>query len=89
VLAQYRLVRRLVEGGCPSDVVKPLRLVESNTASSIGIGLIDMGQSEAASRYFQRARHAAHEAGSRACAAYAAASTSRAALSNAVTPPLR
>jgi transcriptional regulator with XRE-family HTH domain len=86
VLAQYRLVRRLVEGGCPSNLVKPLRLVESNTASTIGIGLINMGQPEVASRYFQRARHAAHEAGNPACAAYAAASTSRAAFQRGDTP---
>jgi len=86
VLAQHRLVRRLLEGGCPNNLVKPLRLVESNTASTIGIGLINMGQPEAASRYFQRARHAAHEAGNPACAAYAAASTSRAAFQRGDTP---
>ncbi len=86
VMAQHGLVRRLLEGGCPDNVVKPLKLVESNIASTIGSYLIDMGRPEAAKGYFQRARRAGHDAGNPACAAYAAANTSFAARLRGDTP---
>lgn len=86
VVAQHGLVRRLVEGGCPGNLVKPLKLVESNIASTIGTCLINMGRSEAAKGYFARARKAGHHAGNPACAAYAAANASFAAFLRGDTP---
>jgi tetratricopeptide (TPR) repeat protein len=86
VVAQHGLVRRLLAGGCPDNLVKPLKLVDSNTASTIGICLINMGRSEAAKDYFQRARQAAHHAGNPAYAAYAAANASIAAFLRGDTP---
>ena len=73
VIAQHGLVRRLLTGDCPEGLRKALNLVDSNMACTIGGYLIDMGQPEAASRYLQRARRAAHKAGNTAYAAYAAA----------------
>lgn len=72
VIAQHGLVRRLLAGDCAENLRKALNLVDSNMACSIGGYLIDMGQLEAASRYFERARRAAHKAGNTAYAAYAA-----------------
>jgi transcriptional regulator with XRE-family HTH domain len=86
VVAQHGLVRRLAEGGCPDNLVKPLKLVESNAASAIGGYLIDMGRPEAAKGYFARARKAGHHAGNPACAAYAAANASFAAFLRGDTP---
>ena len=88
VLAQYAIVRRLLKGkgGCPDKFVKPLRLVESNTASTIGACLINLDQSGQAKDYFERARKAAHDAGNPACAAYAAANASLAAFHRRNTP---
>jgi transcriptional regulator with XRE-family HTH domain len=85
LVAQHHLVGRLLSG-CPDNLIKPLRLLESNIASTIGIGLINMGQPEEASHYFQIARRAAHKASNPACAAYAAANTSRAAFQRRDTP---
>ncbi len=73
VIAQHGLVRRLLAGDYPEQLRKALNLVDANMACTIGGYLIDMGQLEAASRYLQHARHAAHKAGNTACAAYAAA----------------
>ena len=86
VVAQHRLVRRIVAGGCPANLVKPLTVVESNVASAIGGYLIDMGRFEAANGYFAQARKAGHRAGNPACAAYAAANASYAAFLRGDTP---
>jgi transcriptional regulator with XRE-family HTH domain len=86
VVAEHGLVRRLLEGGCPDTMIKPLSLVESNIASAIGGYLVDMGDPTQAMRYFARARKAGHDAGSPACAAYAAINTSFAAFLRADTP---
>lgn len=86
VTTQHRLVHRLLDGGCPSKLVKPLKLVQSAIASTVGTCLVNMGQPEAASRYFQRARRSGHNAGSPACAAYAAANASFAAFLRNDTP---
>ncbi|MGH3755607.1 MAG: helix-turn-helix domain-containing protein [Pseudonocardiaceae bacterium] len=85
VVAQHQIVRRLL-GGCSGAMVKPLKLVESNMASTIGLYLIDMGHPEGATDYFQRARKAGHEAGSPTYAAYAAISTSYVAFLRHDTP---
>lgn len=85
VVAQHQIVRRLL-GGCSGAMVKPLKLVESNMASSIGYYLIDMGHPEGATDYFQRARKAGHEAGNPTYAAYAALGTSYAAFLRHDTP---
>ena len=79
VVAQHGLVRRLLAGDCPEKLHKALQLVDSNMACTIGGYLIDMGQLEAAGRYFGRARRAAHKAGNTAYATYAAVHTSDAA----------
>jgi transcriptional regulator with XRE-family HTH domain len=79
VVAQHRLVRRLLAGDCPQKLYKALSLVDSNMAATIGGYLIDMGQPEAASRYFTHARRAAHNASNTAYATYAAINTSFAA----------
>jgi len=86
VVAEHGLVRRLLEGGCPDTMIKPLSLVESNIASAIGGYLVDMGHPTQAMPYFARARKAGHDAGSPACAAYAAINTSFAAFLRADTP---
>jgi transcriptional regulator with XRE-family HTH domain len=79
VVAQQRIVRHLLEGDCPAELRKPLSLVDSNMATTIGCYLVDMGQPEAARRYFHHARRAGHDARNPACAAYAAAEASWAA----------
>jgi transcriptional regulator with XRE-family HTH domain len=76
VVAQHRLVRRLLRGGCPEGLRQSLSVVDSNMASTVGLYLVDMGQLEAAGRYFQHARKSAHDAANPAYAAYAAANTS-------------
>ncbi len=86
IIAQHGLVRRLREGGCPDRLVKPLRLLDSNMASTIGGYLVDMGQPEAATGYFAHARRAGHDAGNPACAAYAAANACFAAFLRGDTP---
>ncbi len=86
IVAQHRLVGRLLKGDCPHNLVKPLRLAHSTTAATIGTCLINMGQPETASRYFAQARKAGHQAGNPACAAYAAANASFAAFLRADTP---
>ncbi|MGH3849495.1 MAG: helix-turn-helix domain-containing protein, partial [Pseudonocardiaceae bacterium] len=85
VVAQHRIVRHLL-GGCPDGLRKSLRLVDSSMATSIGCYLIDMGQSDGARRYFERARRAGHDARNPACAAYAAAWATRAAFLRGDTP---
>jgi transcriptional regulator with XRE-family HTH domain len=79
VIAQHGLVRRLLAGDCPEQFRKPLHLVDSNMACTIGGYLIDMGQREAASGYFAHARRAAHNASNTTYATYAAINTSFAA----------
>jgi transcriptional regulator with XRE-family HTH domain len=79
VVAQQRIVRRLLEGGCPDGLHQPLSLVDSNMATTIGCYLVDMGQPDGARRYFHHARRAGHDARNPACAAYAAAEASWAA----------
>ncbi len=86
VTAQHRLVHRLLDGDCPDNLVKPLTLVDSTMASTIGGYLIDMGHSDQAKSYFEHARKAAHDAGNTVYAAYAAAYTSFAAFMLADTP---
>ncbi len=86
VLAQHGLVRRLREGGCPDGLIKPLRLVESNMASTIGTCLVNMNHPETAMGYFAQARRAGHDAGNPACAAYAAANACMAAFLRGDTP---
>jgi transcriptional regulator with XRE-family HTH domain len=87
VRAQHRLVRRLLDGDeCREQLRRPLSLVDSNMASTIGGYLVDMGQPTDASRYFADARRAAHDAHNPAYAAYAAANTSFAAFVRADTP---
>ncbi len=86
VMAQHRLVYRLLVGDCPEQLRKPLHLVDSNIACAIGGYLVGMGQLDEGSRYFAHARKAAHDAGNRVCAAYAAANTSFAAFERADTP---
>ena len=85
-IAQHQVARRLLQGDCPEWLRKPLSLVDSTMASAIGGYLIDMGQPDAASRYFERARRAGHDAGNPACCAYAAANTSFAAFLRGDTP---
>ncbi|MGH3937406.1 MAG: hypothetical protein ACRDTG_02025 [Pseudonocardiaceae bacterium] len=78
VLDQHAIVRRL-QTGCPDQFRKPLQLLDSTMASTIGGYLIDMGQPHAAIPYFNRARKTAHDAGNPTCAAYAAQAASFAA----------
>lgn len=86
VIAQHGLVRRLLAGDCPDNLRKPLHLVDSNIAATIGGYLIDMGQPETAARYFAHARQAAHNANNTTYAAYAAINTSFAARLRGETP---
>jgi transcriptional regulator with XRE-family HTH domain len=86
VVAQHQLVRRLLAGDCPEQFRKSLHLVDSNMAATIGGYLIDMGQFEEASRYFARARKAAHNASNTSYAAYAVINTSFAARLKGDTP---
>jgi transcriptional regulator with XRE-family HTH domain/tetratricopeptide (TPR) repeat protein len=86
VLAQHQLVRRLLAGDCPEQFRKPLHLIDSNMAATLGGYLIDMGQHEAARGYFEHARRAAHKASHPALAAYAAAKMSMAAFLCGDTP---
>ncbi|HKR49780.1 MAG TPA: hypothetical protein VJT72_09420 [Pseudonocardiaceae bacterium] len=55
-------------------------------ASTIGLGLMNMGHPDAAKDYFQRARKAGHEARSTAYAAYAATNASGAAFLRSDAP---
>jgi hypothetical protein len=48
VMAQHRLVHRLLIGDCPEQFRKPLNLVDSNIACTIGGYLLDMGDSDQA-----------------------------------------
>jgi transcriptional regulator with XRE-family HTH domain len=73
IVAQHRIVRRLLTGGCSEGLRKPLSTVDSNMASTIGSYLISMEQPDGARRYFEHARRAGHDARNPACAAYAAA----------------
>lgn len=87
VMAQHAIVRRLLHAGeCPDKFRKPLHLVDSTMACTIGGYLIDTGHPQAASRYFDRARRAAHHAHNPICAAYAAINTSFAAFQIRDTP---
>jgi hypothetical protein len=87
VIAQHGLLHRILAASdCPEKLRKPLNLVDSNMAATIGGYLIDMGQPEAASRYFAHARHAAHNANNTAYATYAAINTSFAARLRGDTP---
>jgi hypothetical protein len=86
IVAQHQIVRRLLEGGCPDNMIKTLKLMDSNIASTIGNCLINMGHPEAAQGYFARARKAGHDAGNLTYAAYAAINTSFAAFLRQDTP---
>lgn len=86
LLAQHSIVRHLLQGGCPDKLTKPLKLVESAIACTIGTCLINMGQHHRATDYFGQARRAGHDAGNPACAAYAAANASFSAFLRADTP---
>jgi transcriptional regulator with XRE-family HTH domain len=86
VMAQQEIVRHLLDGDCPENLRRPLSTVDSDMATTIGGYLLDMGQSDAARRYFDHGRRAAHQAHNSACAAYAAAKTSNAAFLRGDTP---
>lgn len=86
VVSQHGLVRRLRRGRCPEHLVKPLCVVDSNMASTIGTCLLNMNQPEAATGYFGHARKAGHDAGNAGCAAYAAANACMAAFLRGDTP---
>ncbi len=87
VKAQHAIVRRLiVQSDCPDKLRKPLHLVDSTMAATIGGYLNNMLQPEAASRYFAHARKAAHYAGNPTCAAYAAINASFVAFQRGDTP---
>jgi tetratricopeptide (TPR) repeat protein len=86
VIAQQEIVRHLLDGDCPENLRRPLSTVDSDMATTIGCYLLDMGQSDAARRYFDHGRRAGHQARSPACAAYAAANTSNAAFRHGDTP---
>jgi hypothetical protein len=86
VMAQHRLVHRLLVGDCPEQFRKPLNLVDSNIACTIGGYLLDMGDPEQAKPYFEHARKAAHDARNSAYAAYVAANTSFTAFERADIP---
>ncbi|MBV9142969.1 MAG: helix-turn-helix domain-containing protein [Pseudonocardiales bacterium] len=86
VIAQQEIVRHLLDGDCPENLRRPLSTVDSDMATTIGNYLRDMGQPDAARRYFDRGRRAAHQAHNPACAAYAAANTSIAAFLRHDTP---
>lgn len=86
IKAQHRLVGHLLTGNRPDKLVKPLRLVQSTIASTVGTCLVNMGQLEEASRYFAQARKSGHDAGNPASAAYAAANASFAAFLRSDTP---
>ncbi|MGH3756056.1 MAG: hypothetical protein ACRDRP_25920, partial [Pseudonocardiaceae bacterium] len=85
VLAQHRIVRHLL-GGCPDGLRTSLSTLDSSMATAIGGYLISMGQPDGARRYFERARRAGHDARNPACAAYAAAWATRAAILRGDTP---
>ncbi len=87
VLAQHAIVRHLIrQGDCPDKLRKPLHLVDSTMAATIGGYLNNMLQPEAASRYFAHARKAAHHAGNPTCAAYATINISFTAFQRGDTP---
>ncbi|MGH3801223.1 MAG: hypothetical protein ACRDTD_14010, partial [Pseudonocardiaceae bacterium] len=86
VVAQHRLVHRLLAGGCPNQLRRSLSLVDSTMACAIGGYLVGMGHPDQGAGYFAHARRAAHDAGNPVCAAYAAANTSFAAFERADTP---
>ena len=52
VAAQHRLVRHLLDSGCPDRFRQPLSIVDSNMACAIGGYLIDMGNHSLAQRLF-------------------------------------
>lgn len=78
VTAAHAIVRRLLTG-CSEQLRKPLRLLDSIMATTIGGYLTDLGQPHMARRYFAHARKAAHDAANPASAAYAAQAASFAA----------
>jgi len=84
-IAQHDMVRRLLDG-CHEQFCKPLRLLDANMACTIGGYLLDLGRPGAATRYFGRARKAAHDAGNPNYAAYAAWCSSFAAFLRGDTP---
>jgi hypothetical protein len=85
VIAQHQLLHRL-QGGCPPSLCKPLFLVDSNMACTIGWYLIEMGHHDAGRRYLEHARKAGHDAGNPACAAYSICDISNAASLRGDTP---
>ncbi len=86
VVAQHGIVRRLLKGGCPEGLRRHLRTVDSTMAATISGYLISMNQLDGARWYFERARQAGHDARNPACAAYAAAWATRAAILRGDTP---
>ncbi|MGH3868540.1 MAG: hypothetical protein ACRDQ4_20950 [Pseudonocardiaceae bacterium] len=87
VVAQHRLVHRILDGGgCPDKLRRPLNLVDSNIASAIGGYLVNMGHPDEGRGYFEHARKAAHDARNTVYAAYAAANVTFAAFELADTP---
>ncbi|MBV8539956.1 MAG: helix-turn-helix domain-containing protein [Pseudonocardiales bacterium] len=86
VVAQHGIVRRLLKGGCPGGLRRHLSTVDSTMAATISGYLISMNQPDGARWYFERARRAGHDARNPACAAYAAAWATRAAILRGDTP---
>lgn len=87
VMAQHRLVHRLLDGsGFADELRRPLNLVDSNMASTIGGYLVEMGHPGEGRGYFQHARKAAHDARNTVYAAYAAANIGSAAFDLADMP---
>ncbi|MGH3427693.1 MAG: hypothetical protein ACRDQZ_09025, partial [Mycobacteriales bacterium] len=86
VVAQHGIVRRLLKGGCSEGLRRSLKTVDSNMATTIGHYFLDMGHPDGATRYFERARRAGHDARNPACAAYAACWASFAAFERGDTP---
>lgn len=86
VVAQHRIVRHLLKGGCSEEWRRSLSTVDSDMATAIGGYLIDMSQFDRAQRYFEHARRAGHDARNPACAAYAASRSSYAAFLCGDTP---
>lgn len=86
VTAQHQLVHHLLDDECPPHLHKPLHLVDSNIACTMGWYLIELGHHNAGRRYLEHARKAAHDASNATCAAYVLCNISFAAFLRNDTP---